>query len=220
MPVQMTLDRVLFEVYHPQAAGPVLRFFYASEPSVTVGYAAEKKSGYALEASRHELDGLPVCRRMTGGGTVIHGQDLIFSLFAHKQDCPGKFDSVETSYRHLHEVVKLAFAKLGKTPAFYQKEEAQNGRDCFLNPVETDLRLDGRKIAGGAQKRSEDFFLHEESIQPPSGMVLAELECALLLAFEEYFEIKIERAVIDPQILIRAEKEAEACVLPALAQNK
>ena len=213
MPLQMTLDRLLFERHQTQIQNPVFRFFYSSAPWVSVGYAAEKKAGYALSASQHSLQNIPVCRRMTGGGTVIHGNDLIFSLFARKQDNPEKFESVETSYHHIHEAVRRAFQKLGKSAQFFKENQSQNGRDCFLNPVETDLHFDDKKIAGGAQKRSGDVFLHEESIQPPVGMSLPDLEKEIRTSFETYFEIKFESAMIQPEILFSTEKQSGDCVV-------
>ncbi len=215
MPVQMTLDRLLFERYQTQIQRPIFRFYYSSAPWVSVGYAAEKKAGYALSASQHSLQNIPVCRRITGGGTVIHGKDLIFSLFARRSDNPEKFESVETSYQHIHEAIRRAFQKLGKSAQFFQKDELKNGRDCFLNPVETDLHFDHRKIAGGAQKRSGDLFLHEESIQPPAGMSLPDLEKEIIASFETYFEIKFESAMIQPEILFSAEKLSGDCVIHA-----
>ncbi len=213
MPFQMTLDRLLFENHKAEIQPPLLRVYYSSAPWVSVGYAADKQPGYALAASQHSIQNIPVCRRITGGGTVVHGQDLIFSLFARKQDDPEKFESVETSYRHIHEAVKRAFLKLGTQADFYAGEKFENGRDCFLSPVATDLHAAGRKVAGGAQKRAEDVFLHEESIQPPAGLLLEDLERELLMSFAEYFGVKIERAEIRPDILFAAEKSAADCVL-------
>lgn len=220
MSFQMTLDRLLFEQHKQNTNEPILRFFYSSEPWVSVGYAGDKQPTYALSASQHNLEGKPICRRATGGGTVIHGSDLIFSLLARKQDDSENFESVETSYRHLHEVVRLAFQKLGKEAIFYGNQNLGSGRDCFLNPVDTDLRIDGVKVAGGAQKRSEDVFLHEESIQPPTGIRLEDLERELCLAFEVYFKIKLERAEINPQIIFDAEKQAGDCVVASSLKSK
>lgn len=220
MPLHMALDRVLFEKHTADSSlRPTLRIYYSSEPWCSVGYAAEKKSGYFLESSRHTLQTLPICRRLTGGGTVIHGQDLIFSLCARKEDDPEKFATVETSYRHLHEAVRLAFLKLGMELEFYREEKLETGRDCFLFPVQTDLRFRGRKVAGGAQKRAKDVFLHEESIQPPREVDLTCLEKELIQAFETHFGVKIERAQIDPEVMIEAEKLAPQCLVKATDLN-
>jgi len=214
MPFQMALDKLLFEKHQSELnAEPTLRIYYSSEPWCTVGYAAEKNPSYALNESKHDLNSLPVCRRPTGGGTVIHGEDLIFSLLAHKQDDVKRFESLEVSYKHLHEAVKHAFQKLGQQTDFYEGEKLSPGRDCFLNPVETDLRLAGKKIAGGAQKRSGDFFLHEESIQPSKDIRLEDLERELILSLQTYFEIKIIRMVIDPKTLFEAEKLASKFII-------
>ena len=131
MPLQMALDRLLFEKHQSELnPAPVLRFYYSSALWCSVGYAAEKSADYALTSSKHDLKQISICRRPTGGGTVIHGNDLIFSLCARKQDDFEKFESLEISYKHLHEAVKLAFQKMGKQIDFYGIEKRVGGRDC------------------------------------------------------------------------------------------
>lgn len=220
MPLQMAVDKLLFEDFAQKPEqGPIFRIYYSSEPWCSVGYAAEKKSGYFLESSQHELRTLPICRRVTGGGTVLHGNDLIFALCARKEDQPDQFETVESSYLHLHEAVRIAFQKIGLRPDFYQDEPLKSGRDCFLFPVETDLRLYGRKIAGGAQKRAGDVFLHEESIQPPKNVSLGVLEAKLIEAFQEYFAIEMSRMQIEPDLMMRAEVFAPQMILKVSELN-
>jgi lipoate-protein ligase A len=37
--------------------------------------------------------------------------------------------------------------------------------DCFANPVRADVLVDGRKVAGAAQRRTRAGLLHQGSIQ-------------------------------------------------------
>src|SRR4051812_9719540 len=102
MPVQMAVDEILFREYEQAeenragAREPVLRIYFSSEPWITVGYShPEIKS----------VTEIPVCRRITGGGRVEHGRDLIFSVVAGKKD-DESFGSVRISYLKIHEAVK------------------------------------------------------------------------------------------------------------------
>jgi lipoate-protein ligase A len=72
--------------------------------------------------------------------------------------------------------------------------------------VASDLSWKGKKIAGGAQKRSEGVLLHHESIQIPAGVDRECLIRAIRKGFEQVFAVTIENADLDPGIFFKAEK--------------
>ncbi len=80
------------------------------------------------------------------------------------------------------------------------------GSDCFDFPVESDLSWKGKKIAGGAQKRSEGVLLHHESISIPCGVGREDLICAIRKGMEQVFEVSIENSDLDPNIFFNAEQ--------------
>ena len=45
------------------------------------------------------------------------------------------------------------------------KHAAASGYNCFANPVRADVMMDGRKIAGAAQRRTRRGLLQQGSIQ-------------------------------------------------------
>ncbi|MBI3317211.1 MAG: lipoate--protein ligase family protein [Candidatus Omnitrophica bacterium] len=196
MPFQLALDEVLLELVE-ELALPLFRFYFASEKSITVGYSegTVPKKGDRLR--------MPVYRRITGGGRVEHGRDLLFMLLAKKEN-EGSFRSVRLSYLKIHEAVKLGMEKLGLQPRFYRCDERlTRGPECFLHPIATDLAWKGRKIAGGAQKRTRGYFLHQESIQ------LQEVSADLMIpkikeGFETVFEMKWRLEDLEPLWLERA----------------
>lgn len=215
MPQQMALDELLFqETIEARAAGlepmPLLRFYYASEPWISVGYSyAGWREGSSL--APEAADGrVPACRRITGGGTVLHGNDLMFTLVASREDHES-FKSVRLSYLRLHEIVKNAVESLGLPVRFYRCDQPlAKGKECFVFPIATDLEACGRKIAGGGQKRSLGVMLHQESIQLPKRTLDPALVTALQRSFAEGFNTRLEPADFDPQILFQAEKLGEA----------
>src|SRR6188474_3344773 len=86
MPFQMALDEVLFRgieanEFIPALGTPLLRFFYSPEPWTTVGYS-HRENGDVFKAS----GAVKVCRRITGGGKVEHGNDLILSIIGRKNE--------------------------------------------------------------------------------------------------------------------------------------
>lgn len=192
MPYQMALDEIIFRAsMENTAARPVLRIYFSSEPWTTVGYS--DPGPFSLDEK--------ICKRMTGGGRVSHGRDVIFSLTARKDD-DETFKSVSASYWKIHEAVKTALEKLGEKPRFYRcDEKLPKGGECFVFPIATDLELDGHKVAGGAQKRSLGVLLHQESIQIPSRMDAFVFADALRDGFKQVFEVTFPFYEIDSEIL-------------------
>ena len=75
-PAQMACDEALLA----DAEEAVLRVFRWSEPWVSAGYFVPWSEA---QATRPDL---PVCRRWTGGGVVVHEQDFTFALVAPRSE--------------------------------------------------------------------------------------------------------------------------------------
>ncbi len=197
---QMDLDRQLFDVFIGDPAEiPVLRIYQVKEPSITIGRSFHQAG---IEALQHER--IPACTRPTGGGLVRHGRDLIYSVIARKDTYPA-FHQVRTSYLSFHEAIQQAFKGLGYETDLFRCDDPQAKKntkgstsidECFQKPVPTDLRWKGEKIAGGAQWRKREGFLHQGSIQPVAGLPFEELKSALIHAFQEKFQIEWSEAVM------------------------
>ena len=226
MPFQMALDEILFREFEFQGQSPksgtvpppapLLRFYLSSEPWITVGYSQalgtvpkigdspQKHEACSLEHGAWSKN-IPVCKRITGGGRVVHGSDIVFSLIAGKQ-ADESFKSVRVSYWKLHEAVKAGFEKLDLKTRFYRcDEELPKGGDCFLFPIATDLEMGGKKIAGGAQKRSSGVLLHQESVQIPKGLEWRPLVEALQFGFTKVFNIQLKNMSFSPELLNRTQ---------------
>lgn len=217
MPLQMALDELLFEFQKKENQSPSLRFYVSSISSISVGYSFRDAAALSKSELILQNPQLPVCRRVTGGGCVLHGRDLIFALIIpippRDPVCESEtgslkgLGSVQTSYAKIHESVRMGLQECGLDPKFYGGEKAlPKGNDCFDFPVESDLSWKGKKIAGGAQKRSEGVFLHHESITVPPGVEWNELARAIRKGFEQVFGVTIENANLDPTIYFEAER--------------
>jgi len=164
--VQMSMDQTLFENIQAKKIPAFLRFYSMESPSVTVGYFSKKGNQSAIEAITKEFT---VVKRPTGGGIVYHGSDLVFSfgadskLFQHLK-------STGSSYRWIHSMFQQGFKRKGISVQGVDEGDIKpKGQEvcrglCFENPVAGDLTYEGRKVAGGAQKRQKNYFLHQGSI--------------------------------------------------------
>jgi len=206
----MAKDRELFEHFlQNPGSQPALRIYQVNAPSATVGYSHRKRinpAGFFGKLRRRIFNpfprNLPLCVRPTGGGLVRHGKDLIYSVIARRDSFP-TFSKVRTSYLSFHETIQEALTQLGVETRLFRCDEAgaaQNATDCFTRPVATDILFKEQKIAGGAQRRKGDAFLHQGSIQIPEGLTFQSLREAFLEAFERKFGVVWQDQVEEPKV--------------------
>lgn len=164
--MNMALDEALL---HSVASGnslPVLRFYRWTPATVTLGYAQSVIKDLDLDVCRRE--GLDVVRRSTGGRAVLHDHELTYSVIAPLNSSLFG-NSVLDCYRVISEVLQKALIQLG-LQAQLVPGKPRSGRQnamksiCFTAPSQYELVIDGRKVAGSAQKRFGQAFLQHGSI--------------------------------------------------------
>src|SRR5213593_2214193 len=133
----MAVDDVLLRTA-AQRGRALLRVYAWLKPAISIGYF-QKFPGGDNE----------VVRRPTGGGLVYHGDDTTFTVVVPPGHRLHKLTTGE-AYCAIHEAVaKAAGATIlatGNTP--------RGTYECFQQPVAGDVVADGRKLAGGAQRRN------------------------------------------------------------------
>mgnify|MGYP001819798262 FL=1 len=164
--MNMALDEALLNAVVEGASPPVLRFYRWRPATVTIGYAQSVATDIDLEIC-HQA-GLDVVRRSTGGRAVLHDNEVTYSVIA--PSAPGLFgSSVLDSYRVISEVLQKALQQLG-LPAKLVAGRSRSGQQhatkavCFSAPSQYELVIEGRKVAGSAQKRHGQAFLQHGSI--------------------------------------------------------
>ena len=131
---------------------PVLRFYRWNGPSVSFGYFGQFEKARRCAASR------TLVRRWTGGGIVFHGDDLTYSIVIPASDLVFA-DTPMSIYEKVHCALRDALVSLkqhavlasGVEPGAAASARGYNGH-CFANPVCADVIVNGRKIAGAAQR--------------------------------------------------------------------
>jgi lipoyl(octanoyl) transferase len=181
--MNMAIDEALLET----AVVPTIRFYHWCSPALSFGYFG-KFSDVAIYAAERDL-----VRRWTGGGIVFHGDDLTYSIVIPASD-PVFDESSMMLYERIHRALCAALAaggqdaELASVAALCERRKSRKGDlqiaqrrtgdrrsletaicdrgyNCFANPVRADLMMDGRKIAGAAQRRTRRGLLQQGSIQ-------------------------------------------------------
>lgn len=93
---------------------------------------------------------------------VEHGEDATVALAVPASHPFSRLAPAET-YRQIHEAIRGALR--GEDLRLADGEDCTGGPACFVSPVPADILRGGRKIAGGAQRRSRDGFLYQGSVQ-------------------------------------------------------
>jgi lipoyl(octanoyl) transferase len=164
--INMSIDEALLET----AEVPTIRFYRWRSPAVSFGYFG-RFSDVAIYAAERDL-----VRRWTGGGIVLHGDDLTYSIVIPASDLAFDKSSIAI-YEEIHRALADALNEAGGRAVVAGCVDPGNialartagvtaaGHNCFTNPVRADVMMDGRKIAGAAQRRTRRGLLQQGSIQ-------------------------------------------------------
>jgi len=158
----MAVDEVLLnQAVAKQQKYPILRIYGFYRRTVTLGYGQKIKELAGLDG--YKKQGYEICRRITGGGAVFHGEDLTYSLVVPVQEY-SDFASTTKSYRLIHTAIATGLKERGKKVSMSVSGSEATGALCFDSPVRDDLMLGKHKLAGAAQKRAADYLLHQGSV--------------------------------------------------------
>ena len=166
----MAWDEALLESV-TRLGKPVLRLYGWLEPAATFGYFQKYSDVERMTSLR------PLIRRCTGGGMVPHDADWTYSLAFPPGDPWYELRATE-SYRRAHEWIRAAFDRLGAAAELSPCCRKEVPGQCFIGAEQFDVLLEGRKIAGAAQRGTRDGLLIQGSIQPPARTDRAAFETA------------------------------------------
>jgi lipoate-protein ligase A len=154
----LAADEALWEECEAGGA-EALRFWESATPFVVVGYANRVATEVNLVACRER--GVPVLRRVTGGGTVVQGPGCLnYSLILRLDHHP-------------------ATAGITQTNLWIMNRHAAALTEVLGQPVrrrgDTDLAIGDRKFSGNAQRRGRQALLFH-------GTFLLDLDLGLVAA--------------------------------------
>ena len=200
--MNMAIDEALLET----AVVPSIRFYRWRSPALSFGYFG-KFSDVAVYAAERDL-----VRRWTGGGIVFHGDDLTYSIVIPASD-PVFDESSIAIYEKIHRALADVLNGVGERAVVaggvdpggiaLSKHAAASGYNCFANPVRADVMMNGRKIAGAAQRRTRRGLLQQGSIQ---GIVM---KTDLAEKFAQALSVNCSEFEINEEVFQRARELAQ-----------
>lgn len=185
-PVNMARDEALLHAVEQGHAGPTLRLYRWEPPTISLGYFQCYADYEALPEPAGEL---PVVRRLTGGGAILHDLELTYSLTL-PLDHPVLADGPNHLYELAHDAVIAVLGEL-TLPAHREGFTDDSGPRrgpffCFARRHRLDVLVGADKIAGSAQRRTRSAVLQHGSIvlanryaQQPTAKAGQEFEQAL-----------------------------------------
>ena len=164
--MNMAIDEAIL-VRQAKNLRPTLRFYDWSQAALSFGYFQRVADEVDVPACISR--GIELVRRMTGGGTVVHGWDVTYSVVVPHNDVLPK--SISASYSAISGCLISGFKKIGvpnpQIEALTQHtiQNRRSGKDlaniCLTNPAKYDVMLDGKKIAGVSQRRNQIGVMYQ-----------------------------------------------------------
>ncbi|MFA5518763.1 MAG: biotin/lipoate A/B protein ligase family protein [Spirochaetota bacterium] len=144
--LNMGIDRAILQTVSERQSIPTLRLYSWAVPAVTVGYF--QKISETVNIAFCTENNIPVIRRITGGGTVLHDSEITYSFITPLKNSPIPFD-LESSFKAIIMPIIKALKAIGI--------------DASFKPV-NDILVQGKKISGSAQTRQQGVLLQHGTI--------------------------------------------------------
>lgn len=195
----MAVDEALLEAA-VAGAEPVLRWYRWDQATLSLGYFQNADESLAGSPQA----GLPVVRRLSGGGAIVHHHELTYSC-ALPPTHPLTIDPYQL-YLVIHNAVINVLQPLGFDVRLRASRFGKDGPTeaflCFSRGDEMDVVLGNHKVLGSAQRRRKGAVLQHGSL------VLRQSESVPL--FPGLFDLA---RPVDETGLLRSLSHATAAVL-------
>ena len=166
----MSMDAALLQLAAERERS-VVRIYQWSGPTVTLGYF--QGSGPAVESP---FPGIPVVRRLSGGGAILHDQEVTYSLVLPVSH-PARSDP-SAVYQTVHRAIIKLLSNAGVPCQLRSEFDAMSSNQavsnngiavepflCFLRKNANDIvHASGNKIVGSAQRRRKGVTLQHGSV--------------------------------------------------------
>jgi len=144
--MNMAIDLYLLNSPEVLSDEPVLRIYDWAVPTVTLGWF--QKINEQVDISFCRSAGIPVIRRISGGGTVLHHREITYSI-SLSQNKYGLPSGIEESIKYLLTPVSKSLTKIGIED---------------INQTANDIFAGNSKISGNAQYRTKNRILQHGTI--------------------------------------------------------
>ena len=159
----MAVDEAISEAVRQELSPPTLRLYRWSRPSLSIGHfqkISEVNTDYC-----DKMD-YPVVRRLTGGRAILHDNELTYS-FSARTDFPPFSPSLHENYSVISNAILLGLMTCGiKADISFERKKNSGPRTpaCFKAVSYGEIKINGKKVIGSAQKRYSNGFMQHGSI--------------------------------------------------------
>lgn len=156
----MAVDEALLESFK-ESDLPIMRV-YGWESALSLGRFSTFLKSLHFENIRAK--NIPCIRRMSGGGILIHGGDLSYTLILPRSWMRGT--AVKENYRYVCEFLIALYQKLGFEARFACDLQLNEQRSnlCLAGIEPYDIVIEGKKMGGNAQRYTRDAVFQHGSI--------------------------------------------------------
>ncbi len=174
----MAVDELLLELAADQGHS-ALRFYSWRQPTLSLGYFQCYQQRHQHTASAD----CPVVRRLTGGGAILHDQEITYSMalpashplaplrdslyrLAHHSlvAALGQFGVMAAMCDQPLSTARVGAIKVVSSPSSDAQQQKKEPFLCFERRAPTDVVYGGQKIAGSAQRRRRGAVLQHGSL--------------------------------------------------------
>lgn len=163
----MAIDEALLASFAQEHSPPILRTYGWHPSALSLGRFQNATEVLDLERCRN--DSIDIVRRVSGGGTIYHSQELTYSIVCSQEQIPYAA-SVKDSFRVLTGFLIEFYRSLGLAAcyavdaAFDHTKLGTRTAYCFAGKETFDILIDGKKIGGNAQRRRRNIIFQHGSI--------------------------------------------------------
>jgi len=183
----MAVDQALL-LTAEKTAQVTLRFYRWETATLSLGYFQKLADRQLHQGSLQ----CPVVRRASGGGAIVHDQELTFSLTFPSANRWSKKNN--DLYRNVHGCIVSYLQSIGVDAGLYEKLMKNDGTSqairypsgrlsnpflCFQRRTDGDIIVNSQKVGGSAQRRAKNAILQHTSLllrKSPAAQELAGIE--------------------------------------------
>ncbi|MFQ5812461.1 MAG: biotin/lipoate A/B protein ligase family protein [Anaerolineae bacterium] len=158
----MAIDEAILWAVAEGESWPTLRFYGWQPPCLSIGYSQSVEGEVDVDRCREA--GIGFVRRPTGGRSILHADELTYSVVAPQAE-PRVAGGVIESYRRLSAGLVAGLRALGvdACQALSHTPPAQSAA-CFDAPSSYEITMGGKKLVGSAQVRKKRIVLQHGSL--------------------------------------------------------
>jgi len=162
----MAHDVSLLNELEASSERAILHLYEWKLPSATYGHFIDPNVYLTKEAFLL----LDLAKRPTGGGIIFHTTDWAFSMLIPAGHEAYSINTLD-NYAFVNHLVIEAIshfsgreANLSLLPNHLQGVDKHSAHFCMAKPTKYDVMLGGKKVGGGAQRRTKNGYLHQGTI--------------------------------------------------------